>query len=281
MASPRYEDTPVTVEVPPARASVDLVTVRDQGRIRLVTLDDPASRNALSRRMLQSVVDALGTAAREGVPAVVLSGARGTFASGADLRELDGATPGTYLAQRRAELWDQIAEFPHLIIAAVQGYALGGGCELALTCDAIVAGDRTIFGQPEVRIGAVPGAGGSQRWPRAAGRFHAAPLVLGGVRIDAREAPRMGVIDRVVPELRVVAAAVDLANELIDGVSLHAQRHAKQLLRLSEQATLSDGLASERQAFASLIDTPDLHEGIAAVLQKRPAHFPTTKSGAS
>jgi enoyl-CoA hydratase/carnithine racemase len=206
------------------------------------------------------------------VAAAVIAGGPRVFASGADIRELRETAPAAYLTGARRAVWEALADLRKPVVAAVSGYALGGGCELALTCDAIVAGDDAVLGQPEVKLGLIPGAGGTQRWARVCGRYAAAPLVLGGRTVTGYEAHRLGIVDRVVPAGRVLAAAVDLAAELSAGAPL-AVRFGKEALRLSEAAPIDQALTHERALLAALLSTEDLQEGVDAFLSTRPPDF--------
>lgn len=249
------------------------VTTSHSNGVLVVRLDEPASRNALSAAMLASLAERLEEAAADPqVGAAVLAGGERYFASGADLRELRASTGASYLAGPRSAAWRCIRNFPKPVVAAVAGYALGGGCELALTCDAIVAGDRSTFGQPEVKVGLLPGAGGTQRWARAHGRYAAASIVLAGRIISAWEARELGIVHRLVPDEHVVDAAVDMSRTFLDGAPL-AVRHAKRSLRLSEEVPLEHALEHERTLLATLLDTDDLREGIDAFLHRRPPVF--------
>lgn len=249
------------------------IQVDTRGIVTVLRLNDPPSRNALSTAMLDSLADALATAASDGdVRAVVLAGHNRYFASGANLRELRETTPAEYLSGPRAHAWDAIRSFPKPCIAAVAGFALGGGCELALSCDAVVAGDRAIMGQPEVTVGLLPGAGGTQRWARAAGRYEAATIVFAGRAVSAWEARQLGLVQRIVPDERVVEAAEDLARTMTDGAPI-AVRYAKRAIQLSEELPLTAALEHERTLLAALLATDDLQEGVAAFLDKRRPEF--------
>jgi enoyl-CoA hydratase/carnithine racemase len=242
-------------------------------RICVLILDRPQSRNALTSSMLGALVEGLRAVdADPDLDATVLAGGDRVFASGADLREMRETSPAGYLAGARREAWEAIGAIRKPIIAAVTGYALGGGCELALACDAVVAGENAVLGQPEVRLGLIPGAGGTQRWARVAGRYAGASVVLGTRTVTSWEAHRMGLVERVVPAGRAVAAATDLASELTVGAPL-ATRFGKQALRLSEELPIEHALSHERALLAALLATDDLQEGISAFLEKRIPRF--------
>lgn len=249
------------------------IDVRIHDHIAVIRLNDDRSRNALTAEMLEAVADALAVVdADGGVRAVVLAGHRRYFASGANLRELRETMPAAYLAGPRARAWDAIRAFSKPFVAAVARFALGGGCELALTCDAVVAGDGAVFGQPEVNVGLLPGAGGTQRWARAAGRYEAATVVLAGRVVSAWEARRLGLVQRLVPDARVVEAAEDVARTMTEGAPI-AVRYAKQALRQAEELPLRAALEHERTLLAAALATEDLQEGVAAFLDKRRPEF--------
>ncbi|WP_435587599.1 enoyl-CoA hydratase-related protein [Micromonospora aurantiaca (nom. illeg.)] len=241
--------------------------------VAVATIDRPQTRNALSIDVLRALAAAMDRAeADPAVRVLVLTGGPRLFASGADIRELRRTSPADYLLSERLECWNRFARFGKPAVAAVAGYVLGGGCELAMTCDAVVAADSAVFGQPEINLGIIPGAGGTQRWARVAGRFRAAELVLGGRLVDAWTAQRMGLVSQVVPAERVVEAGIALAAS-IAARSPVAARLGKQALRTAEEVGLTAGLAHERSLLLTLLSTDDHLEGIDAFLQKRPARF--------
>jgi enoyl-CoA hydratase len=242
--------------------------------VALVTLDRPAALNALSFSLLVELADALE--ALDGDPAVrciVLTGAGDrAFAAGVDIRDLAGQTPQSLEASDAFAAWGRIDRVVLPIVAAVRGFALGGGCELAMACDIVVAGEDAVFGQPEVLIGVMPGGGGTQRLPRAVGKALAMDMVLSGRRLDAREAERAGLVSRVVPSGDVLGAALDLAASIAGGPPL-AIRTAKQAIRTAQQVPLAEGLELERRAFFGLFGSDDQGEGMAAFVEKRPPRW--------
>jgi enoyl-CoA hydratase/carnithine racemase len=251
---------------PPVRYAV-------QDTIAVVTIARPEARNALSTDVLRGLSDALDRAEHDdGVRAVVLTGGPQIFASGADIRELRATTPAAYLLSERLAAWQRFGRFAKPAVAAVAGYVLGGGCELAMTCDFIVAADNAVLGQPEIRLGIIPGAGGTQRWARVAGRFRAAELVLGGRNVDAWTAQRLGLVNQVVPAECVVDAGVAMA-ATVAAHSPVAARLGKAALRASEEMPMSGGLDHERSLLGTLLSTEDHLEGIDAFLEKRSARF--------
>jgi enoyl-CoA hydratase len=200
---------------------------------------------------------------------IVLTGS-GTraFAAGADIKAMAGASPTTIGPIGGFEHWATLAGVGVPIVAAVRGFALGGGCELALLCDVVVAGDDATFGQPEIKLGVIPGAGGTQRLTRAVGRARAMELVLTGRSIDAREAERLGLVSRVVPAEETLDRALELAGR-IAALPPIAVRAAKAAVNAAQELPLSEGLARERQAFFGLFATADQKEGMAAFVEKR------------
>lgn len=249
------------------------VLTQRRGAVTVLTINRPEARNALSTDVLRGLVDGLATAEDDpAVRAVVITGGPRIFASGADVRELRATTPSRYLLSERQKAWPAFAGFRKPLVAAVAGYVLGGGCEIAMSCDLIVAGDSAVLGQPEIRLGIIPGAGGTQRWARVCGRFRAAELVLAGRNVDAWTAKRLGLVNQVVPTEMVVEAAVSLAEELA-GFSPIAERLGKAALRASEEVGVTAGLDFERSQLAVLLSSEDHFEGIDAFLEKRPAQF--------
>jgi enoyl-CoA hydratase len=195
------------------------------------------------------------------------SGTR-AFAAGADIRELAVQTPVTLVVDDRFAVWERIAATRKPVIAAVRGFALGGGCELALSCDLIVAGDDAQFGQPEINLGVMPGAGGTQRLTRAIGRARSMDLVLTGRTIGAAEAAAMGMVSRVVPAERTLDEALALAATIATKPPI-AVVAAKEAVRLAEELPLSAGLRHERRAFFALFASDDRTEGMSAFVEKR------------
>jgi enoyl-CoA hydratase len=256
---------------------VDRPAVGPQGSVpgvALVTLDRPEALNALSFALLADLVAALEALdAADDVRAIVLTGAGDrAFAAGADIKEMADATPESLAAGGDFDRWDELRAIRKPIVAAVRGFALGGGCELAMTCDLIVAGDDAQFGQPEIRIGVMPGAGGTQRLTRAIGKARAMELILTGRSIDAREAERLGLVTRVVPAEATLESALALAAE-IAAMPPVAVAAAKRVINAAFETSLTQGLADERRAFFDLFATADQREGMAAFVEKRPPRW--------
>jgi enoyl-CoA hydratase len=240
--------------------------------VAVVTIDRPDALNALSFGLLDELSAAL--VALDGDPAcraIVLTGAgERAFAAGADIRELATQTPTSLAAGNRFAVWDRIAAVGTPMIAAVRGFALGGGCELAMSCDMIVAGEDAQFGQPEIRIGVMPGAGGTQRLTRAIGKAKAMEMILTGRMMGAREAEAHGLVTRVVPSEATLDAALELATVVASQAPL-AARAAKQAVQQADEMSLSAGIERERREFFLLFATDDQTEGMAAFDEKRPA----------
>jgi enoyl-CoA hydratase len=242
--------------------------------VALVTIDRQEALNALSFDLLDALATNLEDLDRDPeCRAIVLTGA-GTraFAAGADIRELAAQTPVTLTAENRFASWDRIAAIGTPLIAAVRGFALGGGCELAMTCDMVVAADDAQFGQPEIKLGVMPGAGGTQRLTRAIGKAKAMELILTGRPMSAREADAAGLVTSVVPPEATVEAALDLARRVAAQAPL-AVRAAKEAILKAHELPLSAGLEFERRAFFLLFASEDQTEGMAAFTDKRPAHW--------
>jgi enoyl-CoA hydratase len=238
--------------------------------VALVTIDRPKALNALSFQLLDELAAALEALdADPACRAIVITGSDPrAFASGADVRELAQQTYATLRDGRRFEAWDRLAAIGLPIIAAVRGMALGGGLELAMTCDMIVAADDATFGQPEIRLGIMPGAGGTQRLTRAIGKARAMEMILTGESIDARQAETLGLVSRVVPPEVTVDAALELAARIAAMPPL-AVRAAKVAILKADEQNLRAGLDDEREAFFRLFDTDDQTEGMSAFIQKR------------
>jgi enoyl-CoA hydratase len=255
----------------PAPAPGGLAPATTVEGVALVTLDRPEALNALSFDLLDELVATLESLDRGGVCRVAVitgSGAR-AFAAGADIRELAPQSASTLHAGGRFGSWDRIAAVGLPLIAAVRGFALGGGCELAMACDMIVAAENAQFGQPEIRIGVMPGAGGTQRLTRAIGKARAMELILTGRSMSAHEAAAAGLVTTVVPSAATVDAALELAARIATMPPL-AVRAAKAAVLDAADHQLADGLAHERDAFFALFDTQDQAEGMAAFTEKRP-----------
>lgn len=250
----------------------DLIVTR-HGRVLHLTLNRPAARNALNNALLGELATTLEAAAADSEIAVcVISGNLRFFAAGADLNEMAEKDLAATLNDVRPQLWARINAFSKPLIAAVNGYALGAGCELALLCDVVIAGENARFGLPEITLGIMPGAGGTQRLIRCIGKSLASKMVLTGESITARQALAAGLVSDVYPEALTLEYALQQA-ALMARHSPLALQAAKQALRQSQEVALQAGLAQERQLFTLLAATDDRREGIDAFLQKRTPEF--------
>lgn len=249
------------------------ILVERRGRVEVITLNRPRSLNALSPKLIEELGDALESAEEDrGVGAAVLTGGPRVFAAGADITDMAEQSSVDQLTRDQTGRWARIATFTKPLIAAVNGYALGGGCELALMCDLIVAGDSARFGQPEINLGIIPGAGGTQRWPRTVGKYVAMEVNLLGTQIPAQRAYQLGIVNRVVPAEVTVEIAVQLAQQAARQAPL-AARLAKESVNRALETPLSQGLAQERKSFYFLFGTEDQKEGMAAFIEKRKPEF--------
>ncbi|MFC3723450.1 enoyl-CoA hydratase [Neoaquamicrobium sediminum] len=251
----------------------ETILVETRGKVGLVTLNRPKALNALNSMVMEEVVAALQAfEADEAIGAIVLTGSEKAFAAGADIKEMQEKS---YIDMYMADFfagWDAMTRIRKPIIAAVSGYALGGGCELAMMCDFIIAGDNAKFGQPEITLGVMPGMGGSQRLTRFVGKSKAMDMCLTGRMMDAAEAERSGLVSRVVPAADVVEEAVKAA-EKIAGLSLPAVMMNKEAVNRAYETTLTEGLRFERRVFHAMFSLEDQKEGMAAFSEKRPATF--------
>ena len=265
------ERAPLVRTAFPAPAPGALAPATALEHVALITLDRPEALNALSFDLLDELVGSLQTLdADPACRAIVITGSgERAFAAGADIRELSTQSAASLTEGHRFDTWDRIAEIGLPLIAAVRGFALGGGCELAMVCDMIVAAEDAQFGQPEIRIGVMPGAGGTQRLTRAIGKARAMEVILTGRQLSAREAFEAGLVTSVVPAAATVDAALELAQRIADMPPL-AVRAAKAAVLDAADRQLAAGLARERATFFGLFDTQDQAEGMAAFTEKRP-----------
>ena len=241
--------------------------------VLLLRLNRPEARNALNMALRRAVVEALEAAAEDpSIKAVVLTGNEKAFAAGADLAEMRSADPIEMMQRGTHKLWDRIAAFPKPLIAAIHGFALGGGLELALHCDILIAGESAKVGQPEVKVGIMPGGSGTQRLTRAIGKAKTMLLVLTGEMISAREASEMGLISRVVPDAEVLPHAIAMARGIAQLPPIAVQL-AKEAVIVGEDAPLATALSVERKALWLLFATQDQKEGMGAFLEKRAPVF--------
>ena len=249
------------------------ILVEIEPPIATVTLNRPKVLNALSPAVIAEVSAALAELdADDSVRAAVLTGGAKVFAAGADIQDMADQGPVDQLLRDQTGRWAPLAGFKKPLIAAVNGYALGGGCEVALMCDLIVAGDTARFGQPEINLGIIPGAGGTQRWPRSAGKYVAMEVMLTGATLTAQRAYELGIANKVVPTEMTIGIAKRIARELAAKPPL-AVRLAKEAVLKAFEGPLSEGLAVERKSFYFLFATEDQKEGMHAFLEKRKGVF--------
>src|SRR5436309_13079614 len=249
------------------------VLVEIDAPIATVTLNRPKVLNALSPDLIRELTTALAELdVDESVRAVVLTGGPKVFAAGADIGDMADRGPVDQLLRDQTGRWAPLAGFSKPLIAAVNGYALGGGCEVALMCDLIVAGETARFGQPEINLGIIPGAGGTQRWPRTAGKFVAMETMLTGTQVSARRAYELGLVNHVVPAEMSITVAQRIARQLSEKPPL-ALRFAKEAVLKAFETPMSEGLAAERRSFYFLFSTEDQKEGMRAFIEKRKGVF--------
>jgi enoyl-CoA hydratase len=252
----------------------ETILVEQRDRVGLVTLNRPRMLNALNDQLMDELGEALvAFDADDGIGAIVITGSEKAFAAGADIVAMSQLSyMDAYKSDYITRNWEAIRRIRKPLIAAVAGYALGGGCELAMMCDLLIAAENARFGQPEVKLGITPGAGGTQRLPRAVGKAKAMDLCLSGRMMDAAEAERAGLVSRVVPTDRLLDEALSAAQS-IASYSLPSVMLIKELINRTDEAPLTDGLLFERRVFHSLFSTQDQKEGMAAFLEKRAPVF--------
>ncbi len=250
-----------------------LVTPQARPGVALLQLNRPKELNALNLPLMHEIRDALGALdADEAVRVVVITGSERAFAAGADIRAMAGKSPVDMLLADHVSFWDQLRLMRKPLVAAVAGFALGGGCELALACDLIIAAETAQFGQPEIRLGTLPGGGGTQRLARAVGKAKAMEMVLTGDFISAAEALRRGLVNRVVPAAQCLAEAFRLAARIAAQPPV-AVRLAKEAVNHAFESHLAEGLRFERRNYYLTFASEDQKEGMAAFLEKRPPVF--------
>lgn len=251
----------------------NVVTVSSAGAVGVLALNRPDVLNALNRELMQELVAELERMDRDdAVKAIVITGNDQAFAAGADIKEMADESAVSLLLKRQFDVWDRIGGIAKPIIAAVSGHVLGGGCELMMSCDLVVASDTARFGQPEIRLGVMPGAGGTQRLTRAVGLRKAMELLLTGDTMPAEEALRCGLINKVAPVELYLQEALKLAHRIAAQPPL-AVRLIKQAVRKAEDLPLAEGLDYERQCFHLLFASEDQKEGMRAFQEKRNPQF--------
>jgi len=248
--------------------------VETLGRVALIRLNRPKQLNALNDALMNELGDALTKLdGDEGIGAIVITGGDKAFAAGADIGAMkDWGYMDVYKSDYISRNWEALKSVRKPVIAAVAGYALGGGCELAMMCDMLIAADNAKFGQPETKLGVIPGAGGTQRLPRAVGKAKAMDMILTGRMMDAQEAERAGLVSRVVAADRLLEEALAAAAQIAE-YSLPSVMMAKEAVKRAFEAPLSEGILFERRLFHALFGTEDQKEGMAAFVEKRKPKF--------
>jgi enoyl-CoA hydratase len=249
------------------------ILVETRGKVGLIRLNRPQALNALNRALVHELSQALDAFEADGnIGCAVITGSDKAFAAGADIKEMADKTFADAFLGDFAATWDRAATIRKPVIAAVAGFALGGGCELAMQCDLIIAADNAKFGQPEIKLGIIPGIGGTQRLTRAVGKAKAMELILTGRMMDAEEAERAGLVARIVPLATLLDEAIKVA-ETIASMSLPSVLGAKEAVNRAFETTLAEGVRFERRVFHSLFATADQKEGMSAFIAKRPPKF--------
>lgn len=249
------------------------ILVRVDGRVGVVQINRPKAMNALNSPTMSEIMTALEALdADPGVGALVITGDERAFAAGADIKQMASASVVEMMNSAFIGYWDRLRAIRKPVIAAVNGWCLGGGCELAMACDMIVAGEGAKFGQPEINLGVIPGAGGTQRLTRAVGKTIAMEMILNARQLSAEEALRYGLVNRVVPTERCLGEAIRLAEEIAARAPF-AIRIAKEAVNAAFETSLTEGVALERRLFSLLFSTEDQKEGMAAFIEKRKAEW--------
>jgi len=244
-----------------------------RGRVGLIRLNRPQAMNALNHQLLRELMDALAEFDKDdAVGAMIITGNEKAFAAGVDIKEMADQSIQQMMGRDHVAVFGRVRTIRKPVIAAVSGWALGGGCELALSCDMIIASESAKFGQPEISIGVIPGAGGTQRLTRAVGKVIAMEMILNNRTLTAQEAYQFGMVNRVVPVEQYLDEALKLAEEIASRAPL-ALRAAKKMINQSFEQTLSEGLAAEKQEFYNLFATEDQKEGMQAFIEKRKPHW--------
>jgi enoyl-CoA hydratase len=251
----------------------ETILVERRGAVGLITLNRPKALNALNSQLIGELNQALaGFDADPEIAVMVLTGSERAFAAGADIKEMEEKSFITATSEDFIAPWQEIAKRRKPVIAAVAGYALGGGCELAMMCDIIIAADNAKFGQPEINLGTLPGAGGTQRLTRLVGKAKAMEMVLTGRMMDAQEAERANLVARVVPAADLLDEALKLASTIAEKSQLIVAM-AKEAVNVAYESTLAEGLRFERQTFYATFATEDRKEGMQAFVDKRKPNF--------
>ena len=249
------------------------IIVETKGKVGLIRLNRPAALNALNATLIAELGQAIdGFEADDKIGCIVITGSEKAFAAGADIKEMQSKTYMQAYKEDFIGSWDRVARTRKPVIAAVAGFALGGGCEMAMMCDFIIAADTAKFGQPEIKLGVMPGAGGTQRLARFVGKAKAMDMCLSGRMMDAAEAERCGLVSRVVPAASLIEEALKSANTIAE-MSLPITMMTKESVNRSFETTLTEGIRFERRVFHAMFATADQKEGMAAFVEKRKPSF--------
>ncbi|WP_032378902.1 enoyl-CoA hydratase [Rhodococcoides fascians] len=251
----------------------ETILLERRGRVGIITLNRPKALNALNSQLMREVVSVVEELdADSGIGAILITGSERAFAAGADIKEMQ---PKSYMDVYLDDFfaaWDRLAAARTPLIAAVSGYALGGGCELAMLCDVLIASDTAVFGQPEIKLGVIPGIGGSQRLTRAVGKAKAMEMCLTGRNMKVEEAERAGLVSRIVPVADLLEGAIATATTIAE-MSLPVAMMAKEAVNRSFESSLREGVLFERRVFHSTFATEDQKEGMSAFIEKRTPNF--------
>jgi enoyl-CoA hydratase len=251
----------------------ETIKAETKGKVGVITLNRPAALNALNAQLVREMSQALDAyEADDKIGCILITGSEKSFAAGADIKEMQSKSYMQAYKEDFIHSWYRVARTRKPVVAAVAGFALGGGCELAMMCDIVIAADTAKFGQPEIKLGVMPGAGGTQRLPRFIGKSKAMDLCLTGRMMDATEAERCGLVSRVVPASDLLNEAMKTA-ETIASMSLVATMMTKETVNRAYELPLEEGLRFERRVFHSMFATQDQKEGMAAFVEKRKANF--------
>ncbi|XP_076757089.1 enoyl-CoA hydratase, short chain 1 [Xylocopa sonorina] len=252
---------------------IKVETTGEKKNVGLITLSRPKALNALCNELMRELSEALMVMDRnENIGAIVVTGSEKAFAAGADIKQMQNNTYAQTIKDNFLADWDRLSHVTKPVIAAINGYALGGGCELAMMCDIIYAGDKARFGQPEILIGTIPGSGGTQRLTRVIGKSKAMEMVLTGNQITAEEAEKCGLVSKVFPADKLVAEAVKLGEKIASNSQLIVAM-AKESVNAAYETTLTEGLHFEKRMFHGTFATADRKEGMTAFVEKRPPKF--------
>lgn len=252
---------------------IKVETTGEKNNVALITLNRPKALNALCNQLMTELNEVIGELDKnDNVGAIVITGSEKAFAAGADIKEMVNNTYSHSMKGNFLSFWNSVSKVVKPVIAAVNGYALGGGCELAMMCDIIYAGDKAKFGQPEIAIGTIPGAGGTQRLTRIVGKSKAMEIVLSGNPITAEEAEKCGLVSKVFPSDKVVQEAIKLGEKIASHSQLIVSM-AKESVNMAYETTLQEGLHFEKRMFHGTFATADRKEGMIAFTEKRPPKF--------